>query len=71
MATGKEVILGEWGIAGSSKAVVIAEFVTALGKAGVAWMYWNGTNPGKGAADFEVRPVLFFRFSELVPFSVY
>ncbi|KAM0747368.1 glycoside hydrolase [Meredithblackwellia eburnea MCA 4105] len=52
--SGKTVILGEWGITGSNKATIIGQFVSALKKAKVSWMYWEVVKPGKAASDFEV-----------------
>ncbi|KAM0787328.1 hypothetical protein ACM66B_003417 [Microbotryomycetes sp. NB124-2] len=52
--TNKEVIMGEWGIAGPNKAQLIGEFVSAFKSKGLPQMYWQITKPGKCAEDFEV-----------------
>ncbi|KAK4046150.1 hypothetical protein OIV83_006291 [Microbotryomycetes sp. JL201] len=52
--TNKEVIMGEWGIAGPNKAQIIGEFVSAFKSKGLPWMYWQITKPGQCAQDFEV-----------------
>ncbi|KPV75112.1 glycoside hydrolase family 5 protein [Rhodotorula graminis WP1] len=51
---GKEVIMGEWGMAGANKATVISQFVNAFNAQGISNMFWQITKPGAGAADFEV-----------------
>ncbi|KAK4055925.1 hypothetical protein OIO90_002918 [Microbotryomycetes sp. JL221] len=52
--TSKEVIMGEWGIAGPNKAQTIGEFVSAFKSKGIPQMYWQITKPGKCSIDFEV-----------------
>ncbi|KAK4700765.1 mannan endo-1,4-beta-mannosidase, partial [Phenoliferia sp. Uapishka_3] len=54
VASGKTVMLGEWGIAGANKAALVAQFVTALKAAGIPWMIWEVVKPGKAASDFEI-----------------
>ncbi|ORY88173.1 glycoside hydrolase superfamily [Leucosporidium creatinivorum] len=53
-ASGKIVMMGEWGITGSNKASTISQFVAAFKAAGLPWMYWEIVKPGKAASDFEV-----------------
>lgn len=54
--TGKEIILGEWGIKGEGKAQAVKAFVRDLTEQGVSWLYWEVVAPGKGNSDFEVSP---------------
>ncbi|GAA6047105.1 hypothetical protein JCM3770_004199 [Rhodotorula araucariae] len=51
---GKEVIMGEWGMAGTNKAALVAQFVAAFKAQGIPNMFWQVTKPGAGARDFEV-----------------
>lgn len=53
-ASGKIVMMGEWGITGANKASTIAAFVNAFKAAGLPWMYWEVVKPGKASSDFEV-----------------
>ncbi|GAA5943577.1 uncharacterized protein JCM15063_006462 [Sporobolomyces koalae] len=50
----KTIMMGEWGLTGPNKAAKISEFVAAFGAKGIPWMYWQITQPGAGASDFEV-----------------
>ncbi|BGP39499.1 hypothetical protein JCM10450v2_003465 [Rhodotorula kratochvilovae] len=50
----KEVIMGEWGMAGANKAALVAQFVAAFKQRGISNMFWQITKPGAGARDFEV-----------------
>ncbi|GAA5961966.1 hypothetical protein JCM3765_007177 [Sporobolomyces pararoseus] len=50
----KTIMMGEWGLTGSNKAGKISEFVSAFESKGIPWMYWQVTQPGAGAQDFEV-----------------
>jgi hypothetical protein len=60
VASGKIVMMGEWGITGANKASTIAKFVEAFKSAGLPWMYWEIVKPGKAASDFEVSSALAF-----------
>ncbi|KAI5477770.1 beta-1,3-mannanase [Pseudohyphozyma bogoriensis] len=53
-ASGKTVMMGEWGMTGANKAALTASFVKAFAAAGLPWMYWEVVKPGKAASDFEV-----------------
>lgn len=59
-ASGKIVMMGEWGITGANKASTISQFVAAFKAAGLPWMYWEIVKPGKAASDFEVTRHLVF-----------
>ncbi|GAA5884393.1 hypothetical protein JCM3774_002357 [Rhodotorula dairenensis] len=50
----KQIIMGEWGIAGANKADLVAAFVSAFRDQGLSWMYWEVVRPGKAASDFEI-----------------
>ncbi|TKA50408.1 hypothetical protein B0A53_06263 [Rhodotorula sp. CCFEE 5036] len=50
----KQIIMGEWGVAGANKAQIVAAFVAAFRDQGLSWMYWEVVRPGKAASDFEV-----------------
>ncbi|KWU42629.1 glycoside hydrolase family 5 protein, partial [Rhodotorula sp. JG-1b] len=50
----KQIIMGEWGVAGANKAQIVAAFVSAFKDQGLSWMYWEVVRPGKAASDFEV-----------------
>ncbi|GAA5838172.1 hypothetical protein JCM9279_004145 [Rhodotorula babjevae] len=50
----KEIIMGEWGMAGANKATIISQFVNAFKAQGISNMVWQITKPGAGAADFEI-----------------
>ena len=52
---------GEWGLTGSNKAGKISEFVSAFESKGIPWMYWQVTQPGAGAEDFEVSHSVLIR----------
>jgi hypothetical protein len=56
-STGREIILGEWGIQGEDKPSIVAGYVSKLKAARVSWLYWQVVAPGKGRSDFEVRSV--------------
>lgn len=52
---GKQIIMGEWGMAGANKASLVSAFVSAFADHGLSWMYWEVVRPGQASSDFEVR----------------
>ncbi|KAK7680329.1 hypothetical protein QCA50_016569 [Cerrena zonata] len=54
LQSGKRLLYEEFGANGSNKQSQIQSITNLLISTGVPWMYWEVTNPGKGATDYEV-----------------